>query len=89
MSKEMMPYFFYQFYTFEYTSQIMRGNNPNFDVRKQYEVELTDQFIDYMRSQTLKIDLIDDSVDIMKAGVEAKDYIGSVRIAMKDLIQGS
>ena len=40
-----------------------------------------------MRSQVLKIDLIDESVDIMRGGVEARDYIGSVRVPLKDLIQ--
>jgi hypothetical protein len=37
----------------------------------------------------LKIELIDESVDIMRAGVEARDYIGCVRVPLKSLLQAS
>ena len=84
----MQPFFYFQFFTFDdYTSPIMSGSSPHFDVRKQFEIESSEQFIEYMRSQVLKIDLIDESVDIMRGGVEARDYIGSVRVPLKDLIQ--
>jgi hypothetical protein len=46
----MQPFFFYQFYTFEYTSPAMVGSSPNFDIRKQFEVEFNDQFIEYMKT---------------------------------------
>jgi hypothetical protein len=62
--KEMMPFFHYQFYTYEYTSPVSRGSNPIYDIRQQYEVAVDDQFIEYMRTQTLKIDLIDEAVNI-------------------------
>lgn len=88
-TKEMQPFYFFQFYTFdEYVSPVMQGSNPNFDIRKQFECEQTEQFIDYMKSQVLKIDIIDESVDIAKSGNEAKDYVGSVRIPLKSLILG-
>lgn len=84
-SKEMQPFFHFQFYTFEgYYSPVMTGSNPHFDVRKQYEVEWTEQFADYMKTQILSIDLIDESIDIMRP--EAKDFIGRVRIPMKDML---
>lgn len=52
--KEMQPFFYFQFYTFEgYLSPVMTGASPNYDVRKQYEVEVTDQFLDYMKTQLL------------------------------------
>lgn len=37
-----------------------------------------------MKTQILSIDLIDESIDIMRP--EAKDFIGRVRIPMKDLL---
>jgi hypothetical protein len=45
-------------------------------------VELNDQLLDYVKSQVLKIDLIDESVDLANG---ASDYIGSVRIPLKGL----
>jgi len=88
-SKEMQPFFHFQFYTFDgYMSPVMTGSSPHFDVRKQYEVELTDQFSEYMKTQLLQIDIIDESIDIMRAGAEAKDFLGRVRIPLKDLLIG-
>ncbi len=85
--KEMMPFFHFQFYTYEYTSPVSRGSNPIYDIRQQYEVAVDDQFIEYMRTQTLKIDLIDEAVDIQahQAG-PAKDYIGTVRVPMQNFL---
>lgn len=80
----MQPFFYFSFFTFEYTSPVLTGSSPNFDIRKQFEVELTDQFSDYMKTQLLKIDLIDESVDISKS--DARDYIGSARISLKELL---
>ena len=37
----------------------------------------------------MKIDLIDESVDILRGNGQAKDYIGSVRVPMKDLLVSS
>ena len=79
----MQPFFHFQFYTFEYTSPVAAGgSNPQFDIKRQFEVELNDQLIDYVKSQVLKIDLIDESVDLAHG---ASDYIGSVRIPLKAL----
>jgi hypothetical protein len=81
--REMQPFFHFQFYTFEYTSPVAAGaNNPQFDIKRQFEVELNDQLIDYVKSQVLKIDLIDESVELANG---ASDYIGSVRIPLKGL----
>src|SRR4051812_39250476 len=40
--------------------------------------------MEYMKSQILKIDLIDESVDITQPN--AKDYIGSVRIPLREVM---
>jgi hypothetical protein len=81
--REMQAFFHFQFYTFEYTSPVAAGgSNPQFDIKRQFEVELNDQLIDYVKSQVLKIDLIDESVDLAHG---ASDYIGSVRIPLKAL----
>ena len=82
--REMQPFFFYQFYTFEYTSPSMQGSSPTFDIRKQFQIEYNEQFIEYMKTQVLRIELIDESVDLSRA--ETKDYIGSVRIWLKELL---
>jgi hypothetical protein len=39
----MQPFFHFQFYTFEYTSPVAAGGaNPQFDIKRQFETELTD-----------------------------------------------
>jgi hypothetical protein len=60
----MEPFFYYQFYNFEYSSPSLNGSSPIFDIKKQYEVEVNEQFMEYMKSQVLKIDIIDESVDM-------------------------
>ena len=82
--KEMQPFFSFQFFTFDFQSPVLNGNNPFFDVKKQFEVELNEQFLEYMRTQVLKIDLIDESVDMTQVG--QKDYIGSVRIPLREVM---
>ena len=85
----MQPFFHFQFYTFEgYMSPSMTGSSPFFDVRKQYEVEVNEQFLEYMKSQILQIDVIDESIDIMRAGNEAKDFVGRVRVPLSSLSVG-
>jgi hypothetical protein len=61
----------------------VQGNFPIFEVTKQFEVEVNEQFMEYMKSQVLKIDLIDESVE-MKEGQD--DYIGSVRIPLREVL---
>ena len=79
----MQPFFHFQFFTFDYTSPVAAGGStPHFDIKRQYEVELNDQLMDYIKTQVLKIDLIDESVDLANG---ASDYIGSVRIPLKAL----
>jgi len=64
----------------------MTGASPFFDVKKQYEVEVTDQFQEYMRSQVLQIDVIDEAVDIIRAS----DFVGRVRIPLAAIsLQGT
>jgi len=60
----MKPFFSYMFYQSEYRSAILRGNNPVFETTKRYEVEANGEFMEYMKKHVLKIDFIDDSVDI-------------------------
>lgn len=52
--------------------------------RKQYQVAQTAEFTNYMNSSILKIDFIDDSVEMAAQG--ARDYIGSARIPLKNLM---
>jgi len=80
----MQPFYYFSFFTYEYTSPVLQGQNPNFDIRKGFECEVNSQFMEYMRTQVLKIDLIDESVDLAQAG--AKDYIGSVRIPLREVM---
>jgi len=80
----MQPFYYFSFFTYEYTSPSLQGKNPNFDLKKSFEVEVNEQFMEYMKTQILKIDLIDESVDITQPN--AKDYIGSVRVPLRELM---
>ncbi|CDW86689.1 protein fantom [Stylonychia lemnae] len=82
-SKQMMPFFHYTFFTFQYISPVLQGNSPIFEIQKTYEFELNDQFFEYMKSQILKIDFMDESVDLDS---NQNDYIGSVRIPLNQLL---
>ena len=62
-SKDMLPFFYYQFYTFDYTSPVARGPNPSFDVTKQFEIEVDEQYLNYLKTQVLRVDFIDESVE--------------------------
>ena len=61
----------------------MQGENPGFDITKQFEVEENTQFLQYMKNQVLKIDFIDESVE-MREG--QNDYIGSARIPLREIL---
>ena len=80
----MQPFYYFSFFTFEYTSPALQGSNPTFEIKKTFEVEVNEQFMEYMKSQILKIDLIDESVDLSQPN--ANDYIGSVRIPLRELM---
>ena len=80
----MQPFFSFDFYTFEYRSPTASGNNPNFGVTQRYEVNYNQEFRDYQRQHCLKIDFIDESVDL-NTQPEINDYIGSARIPLKDI----
>lgn len=42
-SREMQPFFHFQFFTFDYTSPVAAGGStPQFDIKRQFEVDLTD-----------------------------------------------
>ncbi len=41
-SKEMKPFYYFSFFTHEYTSAIMEGKNPSFDFKKSFEVEINE-----------------------------------------------
>ena len=84
----MRPFFTYDFYTFTHESAVVNGQDPSFADRKQFQVSQTSEFMNYMNSSVLKIDFIDESVEMEFAG--ARDYIGSARIPLKNLMsQGS
>lgn len=81
----MLPFFSYRFYSFEdVMSPNVQGNNPFFEHRKQFEVEDTSEFRSFMGSQVLKIDFMDESVDLRQKHLT--DYIGSLRIPLKALL---
>ena len=80
----MLPFFSYDFYTFEVRSATAQSSNPNFDSTKQFEIEATPQFLQYMKTQCLQVDLIDESVDMTEPGM--RDYIGSVRIPLREVV---
>jgi len=81
----MLPFFSYEFYTFQYNSATAQGNNPVFDVTKRYELEYNQELNDYFKNEMLKIMFIDESVDLDTNKDEA-DLIGIARVALKDLI---
>jgi hypothetical protein len=81
----MRPYFSYTFYTFEDVfSPSLPGNQPNFGHAKNFEVEMNQQFSEYLRTQIMPIYVMDDSVDGNKEG--QSDAIGIARIRLKDLM---
>ena len=83
--QHMRPFFSFDFYTFEYQSPTANGANPQFDVTKHYEVELNQDLMNYRNNQFLKIDFVDDNVDL-EANSVANDYIGSARIPLKGML---
>lgn len=76
----MLPFFSYDFYTFEVRSHNAEGQNPLFELKRKFEIEYNSQFQQYMRSGVLQIDLIDESVDMTVSG--KRDYIGSAMIPL-------
>ena len=82
----MLPFFSYDFYTFVYRSATANTNNPIFDITKRYEMEYNQELTDYFMGQMLKIDFIDESVDL-DGGKEPMDYIGSCRIPLKEMLK--
>ena len=61
----MEPFFSFDFYTFEYRSPTAKGADPTFEVTKRYEIEDSPEVQDYFKYQFLKIDFIDESVDLV------------------------
>ena len=82
----MRPFFSFDFYTFEYRSPTAVGSDPIYEVTKRYEIEDSDELQKYMDFQFLKIDFIDESVALSQMG-DAPDYIGSVRIPLRELLK--
>lgn len=58
----MRPFFSFDFYTFEYRSPTGTGSDPTYEVTKRYEIEDSKELSEYMKSQFLKVDFIDESV---------------------------
>ena len=82
----MRPFFSVDFYTFEYKSGTATGNNPVFNDARRYEVENNQDLHEYMKYQFLRIDFIDEAVELDR-DQEVSDYIGSVRIPLKQLLE--
>lgn len=83
----MEPFFSYDFYNFDqFRSSTVRGSNPLFDSTQRYEVDYTSDMLDYFKYETLRIDFIDESVDL-RANNEVDDYIGSARVKLSDLLE--
>lgn len=79
----MLPFFSYDFYTFEVRSHTCQGQNPLFEYTRKFEVEATPQFNQYMKNSVLQIDLIDESVDITQQG--KRDYIGTAMVPLHEV----
>lgn len=45
---DMLPFYYYEFYTFDFKSPNSRGENPAFNIQKTYEVENTSEFRQYL-----------------------------------------
>jgi hypothetical protein len=60
----MLPFFSYDFYTFDVRSATVQGCDPIFDQSREFEVDANSQFLNYLKSQNLIIHLIDESVDM-------------------------
>lgn len=82
--KLMQPFFSFDFYTWEYQSAVADGPNPVFEMTQRYEVEYTQELVDYMQNQFLKIDFIDESV-ALNNDQEISDYIGSARFPLREV----
>lgn len=78
----MQPFFSFDFYTWEYQSAVSDGQNPIFEMTQRYEVDYTQELVDYMQNQFLKIDFIDESV-ALNNDQEISDYIGSARFPLR------
>ena len=83
--QNMLPFYYYDFYKFSETSVTGQGCNPVWQCSRKYEVEKGGEFDRYMSANVLKIDFIDESVDITEQG--NRDYIGSARVPLRDLLQ--
>lgn len=87
----MQPFFHYNFYKFDHSSAIASGDSPEFNFEHKYELENTRELDDYMKNQILIINFLDKGVDFGEVTQldNLKDYIGSVRISLRDLATGS
>ena len=85
--KRMLPFFTYDFYCFSETSAAVQSQNPVWHSKRQFEIDANAEFLSYMKSNVLKIDFIDESVDITQPG--GRDYIGSARVRLDELWQKS
>jgi hypothetical protein len=46
----MQPFCYFSFFTYEYTSPVLQGRSPSFDIKKSFEVEMNEQFMEYMKT---------------------------------------
>ena len=83
-TSNMRPFFTYDFFTFTHDSAVVQGSDPMFADTKQFEVEQTPEFTNYMKNTVFKIDFIDESVEMAAEG--SRDYIGSARVPLQNLL---
>ena len=62
----------------------MYGNKPDFGFSKCYQIEDSSEFKEYLYTQTLKINFIDDNVDFTG---DVNDFIGCVTIKLDKLLE--
>ena len=88
-NRRIEPFFAYSFYTFEYTSTTVTIGSSNntfeFGSQRTFEVEKNKDFDQYLSKETLKIELIDESVELTNDNT--RDYIGTVRIPLGELLK--
>ena len=67
--KEVRPFFYYQFYTFEELySHNSVGPNPKFEDTKSYEVTFDAKALEYFSTQSLEVMFFDDHAPIGAQG---------------------
>lgn len=83
-AKQILPFYSYEFYRFDFRSAVLQGQNPEWESTQMYEIDYNLEFIDYMRNQSIRMDFCDESVEINNN--TGKDYIGTAYIPLRNLL---